>query len=36
MGWPIRGFHGANYVTLLPYPTGHDAGLVTIASDGAL
>lgn len=32
----LRGFHGTDYVTLLPYPIGHDAGLVTVASDGSL
>jgi hypothetical protein len=28
--------HGPTYVTLLPYPMGHDAGLVTAVTDGSM
>jgi hypothetical protein len=32
----LWGYHGKNQVTLLPYPYGHEAGLVTVVSDGAI
>jgi hypothetical protein len=32
----LWGYHGPNHVTLLPYPHGHDAGLVTVVGDGSL
>jgi hypothetical protein len=32
----LWGYHGLNHLTLLPYPRGHDAGLVTVVSNGDL
>jgi hypothetical protein len=32
----LWGYQGPSYVTLLPYPHGHDAGLVTVVGDGSL
>jgi hypothetical protein len=32
----LWGYHGPNHVTLLPYPHGHDAGLVTVVGDGSI
>jgi hypothetical protein len=32
----LWGSHGPQYTTLLPYPKGHDAGLVTVVSDDAV
>lgn len=32
----LWGYHGPRYVTLLPHPANHDAGLVTLVLDGSL
>jgi hypothetical protein len=32
----LWGFHGKKFVTLLPYPVGHESGLVTLVTNGEI
>lgn len=32
----LRSYRGSGVVTLLPYPIGYNAGLITLASDGSI